>query len=139
MPHDPADAAVVVVAAVVERDGRFLLTRRLRGTHLAGTWEFPGGKCEPDETHEACLARELREELDVQVVIGEEILSVEHAYPERTVRLHFRRCVLAGEPRPLLGQDVRWARRDEMRALEFPEADRELIAMLTSDLSRRDR
>ena len=79
-----------MLAAVIERDGRFLVTRRLEGTHLAGLWEFPGGKCEPGETHEACLARELMEELGVVATIGDEILVTEHAYPERTVRLHFR-------------------------------------------------
>lgn len=123
--------SIVVLAAVVERDGRFLLTRRLQGTHLEGTWEFPGGKCEPGESHEACLARELREELAVGVEIGEEIFSVEHAYPERTVRLHFRLCQLDGEPAPQLGQQMRWASRAELARLDFPEADRALIAMLT--------
>jgi mutator protein MutT len=123
--------SIVVLAAVVERDGRFLLTRRLRGTHLEGTWEFPGGKCEDDESHEACLEREIREELGVEVEVGEEIFVVAHAYPEREVRLHFRRCRIAGNPQPQLGQQMRWADRKELGALEFPEADRDLIAMLT--------
>ena len=127
----PADrAAIVVTAGVIERDGRFLVTRRLKDTHLSGYWEFPGGKCEPDETLEACLERELLEELGVRSQIGGEILAVEHAYPTRTVRLHFMICELLDEPKPLLGQEMRWVSRDEMRALEFPEADRDLIAML---------
>ena len=95
--HD-ADVVVVVLAAVIERDGRFLVTRRQKGTHLDGLWEFPGGKCEPGETHAQCLARELREELGLEAVVGDELLVTEHAYPERTVRLHFRRCTIAGEP-----------------------------------------
>lgn len=123
---------IVVLAGVIERDGAFLLTRRLRGTHLAGTWEFPGGKCEPGETHEACLRRELAEELGAGAEIGDEIFAVTHAYAERTVELHFRRCVLAGEPRPLLGQEMKWVRRDDLHTLEFPEADRELIERLRS-------
>ena len=122
--------AIPVLAAVIERDGRFLVTRRLAGSHLSGYWEFPGGKCDPGETHEACLARELREELGVDVRIGDEIVVIEHAYPERTVRLHFRRCEITGEPRPLLDQEMRWVSRDEMRTLEFPEADRTVIAVL---------
>lgn len=121
---------VVVVAAVIRRDGRVLLTRRLADTHLAGTWEFPGGKCEAGETHEACLVRELREELDVSATVGEEILATEHAYPERTVRLHFRECAIAGEPRAVLGQEMRWVSRADLGDLEFPEADRELVRML---------
>lgn len=98
--------------------------------HLPGYWEFPGGKCEPDETHEACLKRELLEELGVDAVIGEEIVVTEHAYPDRTVRLHFRRCEISGEPRPLLVQEMRWVSRQEMRLLQFPEADRALIQVL---------
>jgi mutator protein MutT len=119
-----------VLAAVIERDGRVLVTRRLDGSHLSGYWEFPGGKCDPGETHEACLARELREELGVEARIGPELLVTEHTYPEKTVRLHFRRCEIDGEPRPLLNQQMRWASRDEMGALSFPEADRALIEML---------
>jgi mutator protein MutT len=136
----PADAAITVIAAVVERDGRFLLTRRLEGTHLSGTWEFPGGKCEPGESHEACLARELREELALEADIGEEVFAVEHAYPGRTVRLHFRRCAIAGDPEPQLGQQMAWVSRADLATLNFPEADRDLIALLvTGGLSRPTR
>lgn len=123
--------AIVVLAAVIEKNDRFLVTRRLGDTHLSGYWEFPGGKCEPLETHEACLARELEEELGVRAEIGDEVLSVEHAYQERTVRLHFRRCRIAGEPTPRLGQQMRWISRKELRTLPFPEADRALIELLT--------
>lgn len=127
-----ADSGIVVVlAAVIERDGLFLVTRRLKGTHLAGYWEFPGGKCEPDETHQDGLRRELREELGADSAIGEEILTTEHRYPERSVRLHFFRCQLENEPQPLLGQEMRWVDRDGLRALRFPEADRDLIELLT--------
>lgn len=123
---------IVVLAAVVERDGLILVTRRLEGTHLAGLWEFPGGKCGAEETHEACLARELDEELGVRSTIGREILETEHVYPERTVRLHFRLCEIHDEPRPMLGQDIRWIERTRLSTLEFPEADTELIALLTA-------
>jgi 8-oxo-dGTP diphosphatase len=99
-----ARTAIPVLAAVIEREGRVLVTRRLEGSHLSGYWEFPGGKCDPDETHEACLARELREELGVEARIGPELLVTEHAYPEKTVRLHFRRCEIDREPRPLFKQ-----------------------------------
>src|SRR5205085_1728945 len=83
---------IVVAAAVIERDGRFLMARRLKGTHLEGLWEFPGGKCQPAETIPACLERELREELGVESHIGSEIVVTEHVYAERTVRLHFHAC-----------------------------------------------
>jgi 8-oxo-dGTP diphosphatase len=121
---------IVVAAAVVERDGAFLVTRRLAGTHLEGCWEFPGGKCEPGESHASCLEREIREELECGAAVGEEVLTVSHEYPERSVELHFFRCELIGVPRPLLGQEMRWIPRDRLQELEFPPADAELIRML---------
>ena len=130
-------STVVVVAAVIERDGRFLVTRRLADTHLSGYWEFPGGKCEAGESHEECLRREILEELGVAAVVAEEIIVTEHAYPERTVRLHFRACGIDGEPQPLLGQQMRWVSREDMRELQFPDADRDLIAVLTGSSSLR--
>jgi mutator protein MutT len=123
---------IVVTAAVIERDGMFLVTRRLAGTHLEGCWEFPGGKCDSGETYRACLERELREELDCVATVRNEILSVEHAYPDRTVELHFFRCDLNGDPRPLLGQEMRWVPREELLRLEFPPADTDLIRVLSA-------
>src|SRR3954454_53871 len=111
---------IVVTAAVIERDGRFLVTRRPQGVHLEGLWEFPGGKCEPSESLHACLERELREELDVRSTPFGEMLVTTHEYPDRRVELHFVACDIAGEPVPRLGQEMRWVRRDELAPLEFP-------------------
>jgi mutator protein MutT len=118
---------IVVVAAVVERNGRFLVTRRLDGTHLAGCWEFPGGKVHEGETHEAALAREIAEELNAGISNLRKIFQTAHAYPERTVELHFFRGELLGDPEPMLGQAVRWIARDEFTSMDFPPADAELI------------
>jgi mutator protein MutT len=122
---------IVVAAAVIEVDGCFLVTKRQRGVHLEGYWEFPGGKCEPGETIEACLSRELREELDVDAHVGAEILTTSHVYPDRIVELHFLTCAVSDAPRPQLGQEMRWATREELTQLAFPPADAELIEMLT--------
>jgi 8-oxo-dGTP diphosphatase len=122
---------VVVAAAVIERDDRFLLTRRQRGVHLEGFWEFPGGKCEPGETHATCLVREIREELGVEADVGGEVLATTHAYPDRQVELHFLRCDVGGTPAPQLGQEMRWVAREELASLSFPPADTELIRMLS--------
>ena len=121
---------IVVAAAVIEDHGRYFLARRQKGTHLEGCWEFPGGKCETGETLTACLERELLEELDARVAVGDEILSVTHDYPDRTVELHFFACTLLNTPLPRLGQQMRWVPRAELPALELPPADAELIARL---------
>ena len=122
---------LIVTAAVIARDNTFLVTRRQKGVHLEGYWEFPGGKCEPGESLADCLRRELIEELDADAEIGEELLAVTHTYPERTIELHFIACALQSDPRPLLGQEMRWVPRDVLRTLRFPPADDELIALLT--------
>jgi len=124
--------AIVVTAAVVERDGCFLVARRQTGVHLEGYWEFPGGKCDAGEPLAACLARELREELDVAATIGDEIFTTTHSYPERRVELHFFRCAIDGEPWPVLGQEIRWVARADLASLQFPPADAELIVKLVN-------
>jgi mutator protein MutT len=121
---------LVVTAAIVEEHDRFLLTRRLAGTHLAGHWEFPGGKCEPGESLADCMRRELREELGVDAEVGDEVFQVSHDYDDRRVELHFMRCVVNGTPQPLLGQDIRWAERADLEAIKFPPADAQLIQLL---------
>ena len=121
---------IEVVAAVIEQDGQFLLTLRPHGTHLAGHWEFPGGKVHEGETHAEALQRELIEELDIVGAVGGLVHTVTWAYPEKTVALFFYRCAFAGAPRPLIGQQVRWVAREELAGLPFPEADRDLIARL---------
>jgi 8-oxo-dGTP diphosphatase len=124
---------IVVTAAVIEQDGRFLVTRRPAGVHLEGFWEFPGGKCEAGEDGRRCLARELVEELAVVVRVGGEILRTTHVYPDRSVELHFLRCELVGPPKPQLGQEMRWVARHDLATLPFPPADAELIQLLTHE------
>jgi 8-oxo-dGTP diphosphatase len=125
---------IVVAAGVIERDERFLLTRRQQGVHLEGYWEFPGGKCEPGETHDACLRREIREELGVEAIVGDELLTTTHGYPDRRVELHFLRCDVEGMPAPQLGQEMRWVARTELATLALPPADAELIRLLAASV-----
>jgi len=122
---------MAVVAAVIEDDDRFLLTRRQVGVHLAGMWEFPGGKIDPGETDHGALERELREELGADVEVGERMYGTSHAYPDRTIELSFYRCTLKNSPQPLLGQEIRWVPRSELVSLGFPPADTEFITLLT--------
>jgi 8-oxo-dGTP diphosphatase len=121
---------LIVGAAVVEREGCYLVTRRQKGVHLEGYWEFPGGKCEDGESLEECLRRELIEELGIDADVRHEMLAVTHEYPERSIELHFVACRLLGDPHPQLGQEMRWAPRAELAMLRFPPADDELIALL---------
>jgi 8-oxo-dGTP diphosphatase len=123
---------LVVTAAVIERDGSFLIARRQRGVHLEGYWEFPGGKCKPGESLAVCMIRELREELAVEAEAGEEVFSTTHGYPDRSVELHFLRCELRGTPSAQVGQELRWAAREELGTLEFPPADAEFIQKLAA-------
>ena len=122
---------IVVTAAVVERDGAFLLTRRLDGTHLAGHWEFPGGKLHAGETLGECLAREIREELDAEIEVGAEILATVHDYPDRSIELRFFRCVLMSNPRPTMGQEMQWVALRDLPSVRLPPADDELVRLLT--------
>jgi 8-oxo-dGTP diphosphatase len=121
---------IAVVAAVIEHDDAFLLTLRLDGTHLAGHWEFPGGKVREGETHAQALRRELLEELDIIGEVGERVHTVIHAYPEKTVELHFYKCSYRGEPRPMMGQAMEWIPRQQLDQLPFPDADKDLIRLL---------
>ena len=121
---------IVVVAAVIEQNGKFLVARRLKDTHLAGYWEFPGGKVHDGESNGEALTREIAEELCCGISHPRKIFETAHVYPERTVELHFYRCELIGMPRPMLGQELRWITHDEFGSMEFPPADAELIAGL---------
>jgi len=121
----------VVVAAVIEQDGKFLVARRLSGTHLAGYWEFPGGKVQRDETNEQALVREIKEELGVEITALVEIFLTEYHYHDRDLELRFYRGRLSGPPVAVLGQELRWIAREEFESLEFPPADAELLAELS--------
>jgi mutator protein MutT len=123
-----------VAAALVFRDGKLLITQRHADAHLGGLWEFPGGKREPNETFPACLIRELREELGIEVEVGQLVESLTHAYPEKTVHLKFYRCRWKQhEPQPLGCPAFKWVSAVELKDYAFPAADARLLEMLQHD------
>lgn len=122
---------IQVAAGLVLRHGRYLITKRKTGVHLEGLWEFPGGKREGSESLEDCLHRELREECGIEVEDPRLVQVVRHAYPEKTVELHFFRCrVLAGEARAMGCESLAWVRPEELGAYQFPPADRPVVDAL---------
>ena len=124
-----------VAAALVFREGKLLITQRHANAHLGGLWEFPGGKREPDETFETCLARELREELGIEVAVGGLVESLTHAYPEKTVYLRFYRCRWQQhEPQPLGCSAFKWVTAAKLKDYAFPAADARLLDKLRNDI-----
>jgi 8-oxo-dGTP diphosphatase len=125
---------VIEVAAGLIRDdaGRYLITQRRRGSHLAGLWEFPGGKVEAGETPAACLRRELIEELSATFAVGDLVETVRWEYPDRIVVLHFFDCRLESGPIvPREEQAMAWVESARLGDYDFPPADRELIQRLS--------
>jgi len=122
---------IIVAAAVIRRGRAYLLTRRLPGSHMAGFWEFPGGKVEAGESPAEAVEREVAEEVGSMVRAGGEICCLEHEYPERRVRLHFLEAVIVeGEPRALEVAEVGWFTPSEMGRLPLLPADDPLVALL---------
>jgi 8-oxo-dGTP diphosphatase len=121
----------VVAAAVVIENGRVLLTRRAEGQHLAGMWEFPGGKLEDGESPEEALARECREECGIDLEVAEILDVTHHRYPEKDVLLLFYRCELrAGEVRHLQVADHAWVTPDDLDDYPLPPADERVVARI---------
>ncbi len=121
-----------VAAAVIRReDGRILITQRPPDGLLGGLWEFPGGKCRANEALPACLRREIREELGMEVAVGAPIAVVKHAYTHFRITLHAFAChPLRGEPQALGVAAWAWVTPEELDAYAFPAADRRIIAAL---------
>lgn len=122
---------VRVAAGVIRNQGKYLLTRRMGGTHMAGYWEFPGGKLEERESPGEALVRELREELGVDVETGETLASLEHEYPEKRVALDFILArIIEGRPRALEVAEWGWFAPSQMLALPILPADGPVVELL---------
>ncbi|HHP7243226.1 MAG TPA: A/G-specific adenine glycosylase [Elainellaceae cyanobacterium] len=119
------------VAVIWNEQQQILIDRRRQEGLLGGLWEFPGGKIEPGETVEACIKREISEELDIEIQVGDRLTVIEHAYSHFRVTLHVHHCAyLGGEPKPLECDEIRWVNLDEIDQYPFPKANERIIKAL---------
>ncbi len=118
--------------AVIRNDrGQILIDRRRKEGAMGGLWEFPGGKIEKHETVEECIAREIREELAIEVAVGECLTIVNHTYPTFKITLFVHECqYISGKPQPLASDEIRWVNLEEMSQYNFPEANQSIITIL---------
>ena len=122
---------LVVAAALYDARGRVLIAQRPQGRHQAGRWEFPGGKVAPGESEAAALARELREELGIEVTASRHFMRLEHSYADRSVELSMWIVErFAGAPRSLDGQRLRWVAPADLGQADLLEADRPFVEAL---------
>lgn len=113
-----------VGCAIIAREGRILIAQRNPGTHLGGFWEFPGGKREESETIEGCLAREVLEELGIDIRARQFLRRTDYEYPDKDVSLYFYICDwVGGEPLRRGCRDFRWVTPQELRSYRFPLGD----------------
>jgi 8-oxo-dGTP diphosphatase len=133
MPASQSPAGITVVAAVVECEGQILIAQRKRGSKHALKWEFPGGKIEAGESPIAALERELREELDIGAVIGEEMAAydVQYSGGPPTRLIFYRVTEFIGEPRNRVFEQIVWERRDRLNTYDFLEGDLAFLRVLS--------
>jgi A/G-specific adenine glycosylase len=132
LPHQVIGIGVVINAA-----GEVLIDQRLEEGLLGGMWEFPGGKQEPGEAIEACIARELMEELGIVVSVGEALITVDHAYSHKKLQFVVHLCRWnSGDPKPNASQQVRWVRPEQLKDYPFPAANARIIAALLGRLNK---
>lgn len=138
-PEPAPPSSIDVAVGIVCRAGRVLVTRRPAGTHLAGLWEFPGGKCRPGESVEDALRRELAEEVGLAGLRPRLLLREVHRYAERVVRLAF--FIVESPPRGVAepvareGQALCWVDAAGLRALEMPAANRRVVELVLEQIA----
>jgi 8-oxo-dGTP diphosphatase len=127
----------VVAGALFDAEGRVLLAQRPEGKHLAGGWEFPGGKVDPGETPLQALKRELREELGIETHSARPLIAYEHPYPHRTVLLDLWHVTeYSGVPLPLEGQPLKWVATDALETVGLLAADAPMVPAIREITSR---
>ena len=120
------------VGVIWDRDRqRILIDRRLPEGELAGYWEFPGGKIEPDEEVRACIKRELQEELAIEVEVGDHLITIDHEYETLKVSLIVHHCkLISGEPQAIACSEILWVTVDELDSYQLPAANYQIVEAL---------
>jgi mutator protein MutT len=125
-----------VTAGLIWHDGRILIARRPKGSHLEGYWEFPGGKQEKNESLSSCLEREIQEELRISVKVEDYLLTVDHEYETKSISLHLFQCAwLSGTPTPIGCDEIRWVRPGELTEYQFPPPDIRILEFIRNRAS----
>jgi 8-oxo-dGTP diphosphatase len=137
LPNSRAEALQVVAGALCRADGAVLIAQRPSGSWQAGRWEFPGGKVERGESPHSALARELAEELGVQVQAAQALGQFPHHYPDRDVEIFLWLVTgFTGEPQGLDGQSLRWVTPESLASCDLLEADLPMIAPLCAAMGK---
>lgn len=127
--------ALIVAAAIIRKNDKVLIAQRLENSHMGLKWEFPGGKIEKGEDAAACLIREIREELDLGIEVGEELMVVEHQYQDRKVILHCHWCrYLRGAGKKLGCHSFKWVSTADLKDYDFSEADLPVVKYLVKHI-----
>jgi len=133
--RSPIPHKSIGVAVIWNAQRQILIDRRRPEGLLGGLWEFPGGKLEPGETVPDCIKREVHEELDIDVAVGEHLISVDHAYSHFKVTLNVHHCqYVSGEPKPLESDEVRWVEAVELNQYPFPTANQRIVDAILASL-----
>lgn len=131
---------LVVTAALIRKESSYLIAQRKKGTHQEMMWEFPGGKIEPGESPEHCLEREIEEELNLKIAVGDIYHVVSHNYGDRhIILLCYLSTVIEGDPEIVDCEDFRWVTPEEMKAYKFAPADIPVVEKLVQDVTSKQR
>ncbi len=134
----PTPHKQIGVAVINNNQGKILIDRRKQTGEMGGLWEFPGGKIEAGETIKECIKREVKEELDIEIKVGDLLTTITHAYKTFNVTIYVHDCQhLSGNPQPLECEEIHWVEAAQMNQYQFPQANTQIVNLLQQrDISK---
>jgi 8-oxo-dGTP diphosphatase len=134
--NPPLPHKQIGVAVIWNPTGQILIDKRKAGGTMGGLWEFPGGKIEPGETVAECIVREIREELAIEITVGEHLITIEHTYPAFQITLIVHHCQhISGIPQSIESDEIRWVNVNDLASYQFPAANLAIIQAIESNAS----